>query len=130
MRTRSILMASAALAVIVQLTGCANGTMGMSGMSGKSDTSAQVPANGPTSTAAGGVPDGALVLSGTCNAQAASYAVGQSATQALQSELITKSLAKTLRVVRPGEAVTQEFSSQRLDLDVDSAGRITGVRCG
>lgn len=85
-------------------------------------------------TAAGtppeGVPTGAVVLSGTCDAQAASYAVGRPATSALQSELITKTLAKTLRVVRPGEVLTQEFSSQRLNLEVDAGGRIAAVRCG
>ena len=129
MRIRSIFWASVVLAGAGQLAGCAQGGMGartgMAPVAGNASSS--VP---ETATSQGGLPAGAVVLSGTCDAQAASYAVGQQASPALQSELITKTLAKTLRVVRPGEAVTQEFSSQRLNLDVDNGGRITGARCG
>ncbi|MBC7477848.1 MAG: proteinase inhibitor I78, partial [Pseudorhodobacter sp.] len=34
------------------------------------------------------------------------------------------------RVLRPGQVVTMEFSAQRLNLDLNAAGVITGVRCG
>jgi hypothetical protein len=126
---RSFFKVLAAVVFISQLGACANGMMdkGMSGETGSTGSTSQA---SPTGTAMGGVPPGAVVLSGTCNAAAAAYAVGQQATAALQSELITKTLAKTLRVVRPGEMVTQEFSSQRLNLDVDGNGRITAARCG
>lgn len=115
MRSGSFFFISTAVVLGLQLAGCADGGLGM---------------GSPTSTAQGGVPQDALILSGTCNAQAGSYAIGKPATQAMQSELITKTLAKTLRVVRPGEASTKEFSSQRLNLDVDGTGHITAVRCG
>jgi len=115
MRIGSGLFISTIFALGLQLTGCAEGGLGMGGSS---------------STPQSGVPNGPLILSGTCNAPAGSYAIGKPATQALQSELITKTLAKTLRVVRPGEANTQEFSSQRLNLEVDGTGHITAVRCG
>ncbi|ETX14491.1 hypothetical protein OCH239_02700 [Roseivivax halodurans JCM 10272] len=34
------------------------------------------------------------------------------------------------RVIRPGEIVTMEYRADRLTIDVDEAGTITGVRCG
>ncbi|QHI98439.1 proteinase inhibitor I78 [Xylophilus rhododendri] len=108
----ALLLTTSALAAT--LAGCAGGPLG----------------GGATGTAEGGVPSGAMIMSGTCNVQAGQYAIGQRATPALQSELITKTLAKTLRVIRPGEAVTQEFSSQRLNLQTDASGRITSISCG
>jgi len=116
MQLRSILTASAVCLVTWQLGGCADGLL--QGRGDQAATPSQVADTGP------------IVLSGTCNAAAANGAIGQPATAALQSELITKTLAKTLRVVRPGEPVTQDFSSQRLNLEVDGTGRITGARCG
>ncbi|MCZ2498948.1 hypothetical protein GN316_19490 [Xylophilus sp. Kf1] len=115
MRFGNLGWATAAAVLGFQLAGCAEGTMGF---------------GGPGGTPQNRGPQDALILSGTCNAPAGGYAIGRPATQALQSELITKTLAKTLRVLRPGEAVTQEFSSQRLNLEVDGTGHITAVRCG
>ena len=131
MRINSSITFSAVLVFGMLASGCADSGFGMqkqeaSGAPGASSSTG----SSPTATAEGGVPAGAVVLSGTCNAQAGSYAVGKPANTAMQSELITRTLAKTLRVIRPGEAVTRDFSSQRLNLEVDSAGNITAVRCG
>ncbi|HST44042.1 MAG TPA: I78 family peptidase inhibitor, partial [Luteimonas sp.] len=38
--------------------------------------------------------------------------------------------AGSMRVLRPGQAVTMEFNPTRLNLDVDAAGRVTAARCG
>lgn len=35
-----------------------------------------------------------------------------------------------IRVVRPGDAATQDVQPRRINFDVDADGRITGVRCG
>ena len=131
MRINSSITFSAVLVFGVLASGCADSGFGMQQQAAPTASSASSSASAsPTATAEGGVPAGAVILSGTCNAQAGSYAVGKQASQAMQSELITRTLAKTLRVIRPGEAVTREFSSQRLNLEVDSAGNITAVRCG
>jgi hypothetical protein len=116
MQIRSILAASAVCLATLQLAACADGAF----RSRSTDTAA--PAENAVAEP--------IVLSGTCNAAAAADAVGKPASAALQSELITKTLAKTLRVVRPGDSVTQDFSSQRLNLEVDGGGRIVGARCG
>ena len=39
-------------------------------------------------------------------------------------------IGKTLRVVRPGEFVTQEFNPQRVTVNLDETGAIKAVRIG
>lgn len=65
-----------------------------------------------------------------CNAQAAQFAVGYAWTDALGEEARRRSGAKTVRALRPGQAVTLEFNAERLNLDVDEGSRVTRVRCG
>jgi hypothetical protein len=35
-----------------------------------------------------------------------------------------------VRILRPGQMVTKEFDPERLNLEVDAAGRIIAARCG
>lgn len=67
---------------------------------------------------------------GTCNAQPARFAVGYTLTDALTEEVKHRSGARVARVLRPGQVTTMEFSSERVNLDVDAGNRVTGVRCG
>ncbi|GGO35942.1 hypothetical protein GCM10010991_29060 [Gemmobacter aquaticus] len=39
-------------------------------------------------------------------------------------------LPSTIRILRPGTPVTEDFSPSRLNVDVDAAGTITGFHCG
>jgi hypothetical protein len=34
------------------------------------------------------------------------------------------------RVLRPGQPTTREFNAERLNLEVDTTGRIVAARCG
>lgn len=36
----------------------------------------------------------------------------------------------TVRIIKPGDQVTMDFLEARLNIDVDAAGNITGMRCG
>ncbi len=36
----------------------------------------------------------------------------------------------TVRIIKPGDQVTMDFQATRLNVDVDAAGTITGLRCG
>jgi len=36
----------------------------------------------------------------------------------------------SVRIIKPGDQVTMDFSPARLNIDVDAAGVITGLRCG
>lgn len=84
---------------------------------------ASPPASSPPSTAAGG-------LSGACNADPAQSGVGQAYTDALGAELQAKSGAKVLRVIRPGQAVTMDFREDRLNVELDAAGKVKRANCG
>ena len=38
--------------------------------------------------------------------------------------------AQTARSLRPGQIITKEYDTQRLNLEVDSTGRILAAKCG
>ncbi|MCM2251256.1 MAG: I78 family peptidase inhibitor [Ramlibacter sp.] len=67
---------------------------------------------------------------GACNADRARFAAGQLLTADLEREARLRSGAATVRVIRPGQMVTLEYNEQRLNIEVDAAGRVTRVRCG
>lgn len=69
-------------------------------------------------------------VSTRCNAAPAQFAVGRTADAALENEARTRAGAKAVRVLRPNQVVTMEFSAERLNLTVDDAGRVTRVSCG
>lgn len=67
---------------------------------------------------------------GSCDAALAQFAVGRSYDPALEKELRERTGARVVRPLRPGQMVTMEYSAQRLNLDLDIAGKVTRVRCG
>ena len=78
------------------------------------------PATGPT-----GAP-----LGGACNAASAQSVVGQNTTATVMEAARLRSGARMVRILRPGQITTKEFDAQRLNLEVNAAGRIIAVRCG
>ncbi|MFT3813963.1 MAG: I78 family peptidase inhibitor [Acidovorax sp.] len=67
---------------------------------------------------------------GECNAAPAQGAVGQNATATVTEQARKRSGALMARILRPGQVVTKEYDTQRLNLEVDATGRIVAVRCG
>ena len=67
---------------------------------------------------------------GTCNAASAQFAVGQLYGEALAEEVRRRSGATALRSIRPGQVVTLEYNSERINLHLDAGGRVTRVACG
>ncbi|RQO83709.1 I78 family peptidase inhibitor [Acidovorax sp. FJL06] len=67
---------------------------------------------------------------GLCNAQPAQGVVGQNSTASVAESARARSGAQMVRILRPGQMVTKEFDTQRLNLEVDASGRIVAVRCG
>lgn len=61
----------------------------------------------------------------TCHAGDFQYLVGQPST-ALDMAGITRAY----RVIAPGALVSQEYNSQRIDVQIDEAGTITRLMCG
>jgi hypothetical protein len=82
-----------------------------------------------TVPATGQAPDPAPV-STRCNAAPAQFAMGRNVDAALEKEARTRAGAKAVRVLRPNQVVTMEFSAERLNLTVDDVGRVTRVSCG
>jgi hypothetical protein len=78
----------------------------------------------PDAPSAGGPPTVA------CNDTAAQAYVGQPATTANVEAARLAAGAAIVRTVRPGEVVTMEFRADRLTLQIDAAGNITGASCG
>jgi hypothetical protein len=65
-----------------------------------------------------------------CDPAAVQYAVGQQRTDALVAEVLQRSGARTARVLRPNEVVTQEYNFARVNRVVDANDKVTAVRCG
>ena len=43
---------------------------------------------------------------------------------------VAASGAQTARILRPGQIITKEYDTQRLNLEVDGTGRILAAKCG
>ncbi|KGM53408.1 hypothetical protein N799_07450 [Lysobacter arseniciresistens ZS79] len=66
----------------------------------------------------------------TCVAEDASSAVGRAATPEVVERARIESHSNDVRVIEPGQAVTMDYRADRLNIDVNERGAITGLRCG
>ena len=94
---------------------------GMAGMALAVAVGACVPASDPYPGVADPAPGGV----NQCGALDLQYLVGAPA-----RDLETMSFNKPVRVIRPGMAVTMDYSADRLNFEVDRSGRISRVSCG
>lgn len=69
-------------------------------------------------------------ISDQCNANAARGHVGKVATEATVNAARRDAGARIARTLKPGQMVTMEYIEGRLNIDVDAANVIIGVRCG
>jgi hypothetical protein len=65
-----------------------------------------------------------------CDAAAPRELIGKPATPEAGARALKLSGAAMLRWIRPGEGVTSDYMTSRLNIDVDARGRIAGFRCG
>ena len=76
-------------------------------------------------------PPGAAPLPGAmCNADAASWAVGRAPTADVVERARVESNSASVRVIRPGDAVTMDFRGDRLNITVNDRDAIIGLKCG
>lgn len=66
-----------------------------------------------------------LATENACGAEDLQGLVGQKA-----SVLETMRFSQVVRVIKPGMAVTMDFSATRLNIEVDEEGLISRVSCG
>jgi len=67
---------------------------------------------------------------GSCDATQVQSLVGQPHSDAVAEQAKQDASAAQVRVLRPGDMTTMEFSGERLNIEVDGKGTITGLRCG
>jgi hypothetical protein len=65
-----------------------------------------------------------------CDASSLGWAVGQVADDALIARAQKESGASSVRVLRPGMMVTQEFNGMRLNIRVDTERKVLATTCG
>ena len=65
-----------------------------------------------------------------CKSEGLSAFLGRDATTEVGSEILSKSGAKVLRWLQPGQIVTMEFRSDRVNVRLDDKNKIEAVTCG
>jgi hypothetical protein len=83
-----------------------------------------------TSLAPAGRPPGIEPYEVSRDASAAQSLVGSKRTDKAAAAALRLSGAQQVRWVTPGEGVTADYNSGRVNLEADEAGRILGVSCG
>jgi hypothetical protein len=66
----------------------------------------------------------------SCNAEAARWAIGRAPDDATVERARAETGSRSVRVLKPGMAATMDFQQDRLNIDVNERGAITGLRCG
>jgi len=67
---------------------------------------------------------------GACDASKAQLLVGEPASSEAAAKAQQLTGAGVVRWLQPGQVVTMEYRSDRLNLVLDEANRITAIRCG
>lgn len=67
---------------------------------------------------------------GDCDAAKAQSAVGERASDEVLERARVAAQAKSARFLRPNQPITMEYSSSRLNLELNERDIVRGVRCG
>jgi hypothetical protein len=70
------------------------------------------------------------VPTGECSAKGLDNMVGAAATPSLVNRAKRRAGASVVRVLKPGQIVTMEFLSGRLNVNVDEKNRVKSFTCG
>jgi hypothetical protein len=65
-----------------------------------------------------------------CDASDLGFVAGKPFSEALKERAREASGSRTVRVIRPGEAVTMDYGLTRLNLELDAKGVVINARCG
>lgn len=67
---------------------------------------------------------------GQCDAAKAAWAIGRAATADVIERVRVETGSQVVRVIKPGQAVTMDFSAARVNISVNDRNAITGITCG
>lgn len=67
---------------------------------------------------------------GNCDATQVQSLVGQAYSDGIGAQAQQDASARQLRVLKPDDMTTMEFVGERLNIEVDEKGVVTGLRCG
>jgi hypothetical protein len=67
---------------------------------------------------------------GQCDASKASWAIGREATADVVERIRVDTASTAVRVIKPGQAVTMDYSGTRVNIKVNERNAIVGVTCG
>lgn len=65
-----------------------------------------------------------------CSIEGLADLVGRPASQELGAEALRRSGSRALRWIRPGDAVTMDYRTDRLNIHLMADGRVEGFDCG
>ena len=65
-----------------------------------------------------------------CVAGAGAWAIGRAPTDQVVEQVRMDTLSNTVRVIRPGDAVTMDYRGDRVNIKVNERNAIVGVTCG
>lgn len=80
--------------------------------------------------AACATPPADTVAGGTCNAEPAQSLVGKPASDTNLQAAFKASGARTMRSIKPGQAVTMDYREDRVNIYQDASGNIERISCG
>ena len=65
-----------------------------------------------------------------CDADRARWAIGREATAEVVEEVRAATQSRDVRVIHPGQAVTMDYSTVRVNIHVNERNAITSITCG
>ena len=123
-RSCALLHLAAAAAVVAGLAGCSKPEA-----SGPATTGFDAITTACTLPLRGTAPQSAPRPEQRCNAQAAQWAIGKTATENNVQQARGQAGAYMVRVIHQGDPALP-FNPERLNLEVDATGRIVAATCG
>ena len=66
----------------------------------------------------------------SCNADAVQDLIGRAPSSEIGADALARSNSRTLRWIRPGDAVTMDYRQDRLNISMGADGRIERINCG
>lgn len=75
-------------------------------------------------------PGSAVAPSGQCNAEGARWAIGRGIDDDTTNRILRDTGSRDARVLKPGMGATMDYRQDRINIDLNERGAITGLRCG